>query len=67
MNGKLKRKARFFYPLCSLLVFVAGANSCRTIDDLIIVLSIWSSIYIFCMAIVCFPSKFSLTEVNEKD
>jgi len=58
MNGKLKRKARFFYPLCSLLVFVAGWNSCMTVDDILILLGLWSSLFGFCTLVVLFPSYF---------
>ena len=63
MKGKKGKRIKFFYPLCSLLVFVAGWNSCKAATfffDILILLGLWFSVFFFAMLVVCFPKWFCI-------
>lgn len=63
LSESRRKKLRFFFPLVSLLVFVAGANSCKAasfFSDVLILLGLWFSLFFFGMLIVCFPEWFHI-------
>jgi hypothetical protein len=53
---KIKKRVKWFFPLCSFIVIFAGWNSCYDIMDVIILLVLWFSIFLFAMLLICYPS-----------
>ena len=66
---KMRKNIKFFYPLGSLLVFVAGWNSCKAgsfLSDILILLGLWLGLFLFCWLLVLYPGFFDDDGGGEK-